>query len=220
MRARVETGARRRREWAERQDAGSATGVAIGIWRRYRQVEGPRQSLLLSAYLVLAVLPALLVVEEYLERNPRALADHLVRHYRLSAQTAGFLRGVLSQAETHKLGSALFAIAGALFFGLGFGQVLQRIHARAWRLEVRETAGDQMRYAAVLLTLVGMFLLLSSRRRRSPGIPPGPGWRSLPAGSSSSPPTSAGRRGSCCTGGSRRGACLREPCSPRSASSS
>ena len=38
---------------------------------------------------------------------------------------------VCSARGKHELGSALFATAGALFFGLGFGRVLQRVHARA-----------------------------------------------------------------------------------------
>ena len=51
---------RRGREWAERQDPGSPSGVAISAWRHYRSIEGPLQSALLSLYILVAVLPALL----------------------------------------------------------------------------------------------------------------------------------------------------------------
>jgi hypothetical protein len=64
---------RRGREWADRQDPGSLSGTAIGAWRRYRAVEGPLQSAPLSLYVLVAVLPALLVMEEYLDPHPAAL---------------------------------------------------------------------------------------------------------------------------------------------------
>jgi len=49
---------------------------------------------------------------------------------------------VLVDDRTHKLGSALFAIAGALFFGLNFGRVLQLVHARAWQIQLPRRLGD------------------------------------------------------------------------------
>jgi uncharacterized BrkB/YihY/UPF0761 family membrane protein len=151
---------RRGREWADRQDPGSAPGVAIDAWRRYRAVDGPLQSALLSLYMLVAVLPALLVMEEYLDSHPGALADRMVRHYGLNRSTAGLLRDVLVDDRTHKLGSALFAIAGALFFGLYFGRVLQLVHTRAWRIQLPRKQTDQALYAAVLLGLYGLILLL------------------------------------------------------------
>ena len=160
VRARAAALSRRGRDWIDRRDPASRTGVAIGAWRRYRAVDGPLQSALLSLYFLVAILPALLVMEEYLEENPKALATQLVRHYGLSSETAALLRDVLVQSKTHELGSALLAIAGALFFGLGFGRVLQLVHARAWRLELPMRQADQIRFAAVLLGLYGLILLL------------------------------------------------------------
>ncbi|HXY84115.1 MAG TPA: YhjD/YihY/BrkB family envelope integrity protein [Gaiellaceae bacterium] len=151
---------RRGREWVERQDPASRPGVAIEAWRRYRAVDGPLQSALLSLYVLVAIVPALLVMEEYLETNPAALANHIVHHYRLNGSTASLVHGVLVQDRTHELGSALFAIAGALFFGLGFGRVLQLVHARAWQIPLPARQTDQARYAAVLLGLYGLILLL------------------------------------------------------------
>lgn len=54
----------------------------------------------------------------------------------------------------------LFAIASALFFGLGFGRVLQLTHARAWQLNLATKGTDQVRYAVVLLGLYGLIFLL------------------------------------------------------------
>jgi len=54
-----------------------------------------------------------------------------VHHYNLNPPTASLIHSVLGEGRAHELGSALLAIAGAVFFGLGFGRVLQLVHARA-----------------------------------------------------------------------------------------
>jgi membrane protein len=146
--------------WVGSQSPESRPGVAIEAWRRYKAVDGPLQTALLSLYFTIAVLPALLVMVEYLERDPNALAKHLVHHFGLNAATASLLHGVLSNDRHHELGSALFAVAGALLCGLGFGKVLQLVHARAWRLELKPKASDQVTFVAVLLGLYGLILLL------------------------------------------------------------
>jgi uncharacterized BrkB/YihY/UPF0761 family membrane protein len=158
--ARVADLSKRGGEWADRRDPGSASGVAVSAWRHYRAVDGPLQSALLALYILVAVLPALLVMEAYFDPHPNSLANSLVHSYHLDSPTAGLIRGVLREGRTHEVGSALLAIAGALFFGLGFGRVLQLVHQRAWRLEPREELLDQGLYAAVLLALYGLILLL------------------------------------------------------------
>jgi membrane protein len=169
--ARVADVSRRGRQWADRQDPASLRGVAISGWRRYRAVDGPLQSALLSLYVLVAVLPALLVMEEYLDPHPAALAHHLVHHYGLSGETETLLRSVLVQGRAHELGSALLAVAGALFFGLGFGRVLQLVHARAWRLALPTRQADYALYAAVLVGLYGLILLLLVQLTELKGSP-------------------------------------------------
>ena len=159
-RAKVGTAAQRVREWVEQQDPGSRRGVAIGAWRRYRAVEGPLQTALLSIYILVAVLPAVLVMEEYLDPHPNSLANSIVHHYRLNASTSELIHNVLGAGRSHELGSALFAIAGALVFGVGFGHVLQLVYARAWRLDLKTGVSDQLGYGAVLAGLYGLLLLL------------------------------------------------------------
>jgi len=159
-RAKVGTAAQRGREWVERQDPGSRRGVAIGAWRRYRAVEGPLQTALLSIYILVAVLPAVLVMEEYLDPHPNSLANSIVHHYRLNASTSELVHNVLGAGRSHELGSALFAIAGALVFGVGFGHVLQLVYARAWRLDLKTGVSDQLGYGAVLAGLYGLLVLL------------------------------------------------------------
>jgi uncharacterized BrkB/YihY/UPF0761 family membrane protein len=159
-RNRVTTAAERVGAWAEDRDPGSASGVAIGAWRRYRAVEGPLQSALLSLYILVAVVPAVLVMEEYLDPHPNSLANSLVHHYRLNASTSELIHNVLGAGRSHELGSALLAIASALVFGIGFGHVLQLVHARAWKLDLRTGVSDQLGYGAVLAGLYGLLLLL------------------------------------------------------------
>jgi membrane protein len=160
VRAKLGTASQRGQEWVDRQDPGSRRGVAIGAWRRYRAVEGPLQTALLSIYILVAVLPAVLVMEAYLDPHPNSLANSLVHHYRLNAPTSELIHSVLGEGRSHELGSALFAIAGALVFGVGFGHVLQLVHARAWQLDLRTGVADQLGYGAVLAGLYGLLLLL------------------------------------------------------------
>lgn len=160
MRERVTAVSDRAHAWIDEQDPASRKGVAIDAWRRYRAVEGPLQSALLSLYMLVAVLPALLVIEAYFDSHPAALANRLVHHYGLNAATADLLRSVLANNRVHELGAALFAIAGALFFGLGFGRVLQLVHMRAWRVSVPSRASDHGLFAAVLVTVYGLIVLL------------------------------------------------------------
>jgi membrane protein len=162
---------RRGREWVDTRDPGSRTGVAINAWRRYQAVEGPLQSALLALYMLVAVLPALLVMENFLDSHPNSLANRLVHHFGLNGQTSVLLHGVLGEGRRHELGSALFAIAGALFFGLGFGRVLQLVHARAWELSLPKRQRDQMLYGIVLLGLYGLLLLLLAQLDELHGSP-------------------------------------------------
>ena len=161
----------RARAWVERRDPASPSGVAIDAWRRYRAVDGPLQSALLSLYVLVAVLPALLVMEEYLDPHPNSLANSIVHHFGLNAPTSRLIHGVLGEGRSHELGSALLAIAGALFFGLGFGRVLQLVHARAWRLPLQTKQTDQALYGAVLVGLYGLILLLLVQLTELKGSP-------------------------------------------------
>lgn len=118
------------------------------------------QSALLSLYILVAVLPAVLVMEEYLDPRPNSLANSLVHHYRLNGATSELIHSVLGQGRSHELGSALIAIASALIFGVGFGHVLQLVHVRAWQLDLDTGLPDHVGYGAVLACLYGLLLLL------------------------------------------------------------
>jgi hypothetical protein len=82
------------RALVERQDPGSSAGVAIGAWRRYRAVDGPLQSALLSLY----------------ERTKGSEMVSTVERY--AAAFLGF--GFVAVALTAGLTTALLAGVGAV----------------------------------------------------------------------------------------------------------
>ena len=110
-------------------------------------------------------------MEEYLDPHPDSLASSIVHHLHLNAPTATLIHGVLGEGKSHELGSAMLAIAGALFFGLGFGRVLQLVHARSWKLALPTRQTDQALYAAVLGGLYGLILLLLVQLTELKGSP-------------------------------------------------
>ena len=174
--ARVAAASERAQTWVAEQDPATRKGVGIEAWRRYRAVDGPLQSALLSLYLLVAVLPALLVIEEYFDSHPGALANHLVHQYGLNAATSSLFHDVLANTHRHELGSALLAIGGALFFGLGFGRVMQLVHSRAWRVSLPNRATDQGLYAAVLFSFYGLIVLLLLQLNELNSLPIWAGW--------------------------------------------
>ena len=151
---------KRGQEWTERQTPETARGVAIDAWRRYRAVDGPLQSALLTLYVFVAVIPALIVMEEWVERKPGALANHIVRHYHFSAATATVVRSVLIHGRAHEFQTAVIAIIGALAFGIGFGRVLQAVHVRAWGLTLPHHALKEVRHVVVLMAVYALLLAL------------------------------------------------------------
>ena len=168
-RARAATLSARCQEWIDRQPSDSIAGVAVESWRRYRAIQGPLQSALLSLYILVAIVPALIVMEGYLESNPTALTNSVVHHYGLSQTTAHLVRGVFSQDENHHLGAALIAVASALFVGINYGRVLQDVHVRAWGLTLPVRRNDFPRYLATLLGLYGLILVLLLQMRQLSG---------------------------------------------------
>jgi uncharacterized BrkB/YihY/UPF0761 family membrane protein len=174
-RQRVAAATRRGQEWAERQTPETASGVAIDAWRRYRAVDGPLQSALLTLYIFVAVIPALIVMEEWIERRPSALAQHIVRHFHFSAGTATLIRGVLVHGRAHEMQTALIAIVGALAFGIGFGRVLQLVHVRAWGLTLPRHGLKEVRHVVVLMAVYALLIVFVLQLGELPAAG-APGW--------------------------------------------
>jgi uncharacterized BrkB/YihY/UPF0761 family membrane protein len=177
----------RPRAWVESGDAASTRYTALSWWQHYILIDGPLQSLLLTVYVFFAIVPAMLVLAEYMEHNPAALANHFVHRYHLSGSSARLLDSVLVGDKRHHLVSAAMAIVTVLGFGIGFGRVLQLVYGRTWGLHVRQTLADQIRFALILLVLFGLvslFLVQTTEvdaHRHPPWVNPAfaPGWMLL-----------------------------------------
>jgi uncharacterized BrkB/YihY/UPF0761 family membrane protein len=172
-------------EWVDGQSPDSIRGVCIDAWKRYRHVQGPLQSALLSLYVFVAIVPALLVMEGYLENDTAALAKSMVTQYGLSGSTGQLVQSVFSHGKQHHLGAALIAVASALFVGINFGRVFQDVHVRAWDITLPPHRNDFPRYLAALLGLYGLLLLLLLQLRELQGASSWsglalvPGWIAL-----------------------------------------
>ncbi|MGZ4439716.1 MAG: YhjD/YihY/BrkB family envelope integrity protein [Gaiellaceae bacterium] len=158
--ARAKGTAERGQMWVERQDPASTPGVTIGWFRRYVAADGQLYAVLLTSYIFLTVLPAALVLDSYLETDPNALANSVIKRLGLHGSTEDLFRSVLQGAGGHKIGATLIALGSVALFGLGIGRVLQLTHARAWGLDLRKAKlRDQARYLQVLLAiLLAIFL--------------------------------------------------------------
>ena len=157
-------------EWVDGQAPDSAKGICIDAWKRYRAVQGPLQSALLSLYVFVAIVPALLVMEGYLENDTAALAKSTVTQYGLSGSTGQLVESVFSHGKQHHLGAALIAVASALFIGINFGRVFQDVHTRAWDVTLPRRRNDFPRYLAALLGLYGLILLALFQARELQGV--------------------------------------------------
>jgi uncharacterized BrkB/YihY/UPF0761 family membrane protein len=164
--------AERGRLWVENQDPGSRTGATIGWVRRYQAADGQLYAVLLAAYFFLTALPMLLVFSSYVYRDPQALATRVEHRLGLEGQTSRLFDTVMAGASGHKLSALLIAIIDLFFFGLGFGRVLQLVHARSWGLDLRKNVVlDQVRYLEVLAGLALMTLLYVVQTRALRGEP-------------------------------------------------
>ena len=198
--------AERGRLWIENQPPDSRKGATIGWVRRYQASNGQLFAVLLSAYLLLTLIPVFLVTASYAYKDPTALSDRIEHRLRLKGTTAQLFSSVMVGTGEHKFSAVLIAIIDLFFFGLGFPRVLQIVHARSWGIDLgKSVLADQARYVEVL---AGPRDRSRAPRRRDEGAArravldrlgprPRSGWRRCSHSSS-------GRRGSCSITASRR----------------
>jgi len=167
----------RGRLWIENQDPASRKGATIGWVRRYQAADGQLFAVLLAAYTFLTVLPLVLIESTYVYNDPSALAKRIEHRLRLEGATSKLFSDVMAGASGHKLSAALIAVLNLFFFGLGFGRVLQIVHARSWRLDLRKSVVvDQIRYLEVLGALVVGTILFVVQAHALRGQPSWIGW--------------------------------------------
>ncbi len=169
--------AERGRLWVVNRDPASRSGATVGWVRRYQAADGQLYAVLLSAYLFITLLPAMLVEATYLYSDPAALADRTEHRLGLTGATATLFHGVLVGGKDHKFGVVVLALVNLLFFGLGFPRVLQLAHARSWMIDLRKNAlVDQARYLIVLVVVLVMSFMFMLQTRVLLGEPAWIGW--------------------------------------------
>jgi hypothetical protein len=144
--------------------AGSPAGRLTLSWFRAYLAASRNSAAAITVYSVLSVLPTALVGVAYFHlsgSDANAFADRIVAHLRLHGETAGLVRATFASASANALAATIAALAGFLLWGFGIGQLYRDFYARAWKLELRSSAGDQLRFtvfffadAAVLALLV------------------------------------------------------------------
>ncbi len=169
--------AERGRLWIENQPPDSRKGATIGWFRRYQASNGQLFAVLLSAYLLLTLIPVFLVTASYSYKDPTALADRIEHRLRLRGTTAQLFSSVMVGTGEHKVSAVLIAIIDLFFFGLGFPRVLQIAHARSWGIDLgKSVLADQARYVEVLVALVLGAALFVGQTRALRGEPSWIGW--------------------------------------------
>jgi membrane protein len=167
----------RGRLWIENEPPSTWKGASIGWVRRYQAADGQLFAVLLSAYVFLTLVPLLLLEASYAYNDPLALAHRVERRMHLEGQTSKLLTDVLTGTSGHKLAAVLIAAIDLFFFGLGFGRVLQLVHARSWGLDLRKrVVVDQIRYLEVLGALFLLTLLFVFQTKELRGQPSWIGW--------------------------------------------
>jgi membrane protein len=169
--------AERGRLWIENQPPDSRKGATVGWVRRYQAADGQLYAVLLSAYLLLTMVPVVLVTASYVYKDPTALASRIEHRLRLHGTTATLFSSVMLGAGEHKASAVLIAIVDLFFFGLGFARVLQLAHARSWAIDLRKSAiADQIRYAEVLAAMIIGAILFVFQGKELRGDPSWIGW--------------------------------------------
>ncbi len=167
----------RGRLWIENQAPDSRKGATIGWVRRYQAADGQLYAMLLAAYFFITMLPVTLVAASYVYSDPTALAHRAERRLSLHGVTADLFSSVMVGAGEHKFSAVLIAIVDLFFFGVGFGRVLQIVHARSWGIDLRKSViADQARYVEVLGALVVAVFLFVLQTKELRGQPSWIGW--------------------------------------------
>jgi uncharacterized BrkB/YihY/UPF0761 family membrane protein len=117
----------------------------------------------------------------YVYNDPTKLADRLAARLDLTGGVKTMLDSVLAGASGHQLTATLIAVVDVLFFGLGFGRVLQVAHARSWRIDLgKPQFFDQARYLMTLAVPLGLLLVYIVQTRALHGQPSWIGWVLVP----------------------------------------
>jgi membrane protein len=159
--------------WFRRRADTSLGRLALSWFQRY--FESSRNSgSAATIYSALSVFPTALVAIAYFDwsgGDTNAFANRLIDHLRLTGQIADLVREMFGTAASNALAATLAAVIGFLIWGLGIGQIVQSVYARAWRIEVG-SAADQWMFAVWFFVVSGALALVAvcAEQLRSAGL--------------------------------------------------
>jgi hypothetical protein len=149
-------------EWIAR-NADRPIGRFASRWFRAYFDASRNSACAATLYSALSVLPTTLVILASFHvtgSGGNALANHLVDHLNLEGATADLVHGTFSTASANAIAATATAVLSFLLWGIGVGPLVRDVYARAWRVETKTTAGDQLRYTLFFFVLSGAVALL------------------------------------------------------------
>ena len=160
--------------WFRRRADTSFGRLALSWFQRYFEASNNSGSAA-TIYSALSVFPTALVAIAYFNwsgGDTNAFADRLISHLRLTGQIADLVREMFGTAASNALAATLAAVIGFLFWGIGIGQIVQNVYARAWRIEVGAAAADQLLFTVWFFVVSGALALVAvcAEQLRSAGL--------------------------------------------------
>jgi membrane protein len=159
--------------WFRRRADTRLGRLALSWFQRYFEASRNSGSAA-TIYSALSVFPTAMVAIAYFDwsgGDTNAFADRLISHLRLTGQTAELVHEMFGTAASNALAATIAAVVGFLIWGLGIGQIVQNVYARAWRIEVG-SAADQWMFAVWFFVVSGALALVAvcAEQLRSAGL--------------------------------------------------
>jgi uncharacterized BrkB/YihY/UPF0761 family membrane protein len=148
--------------WLRRRADTGLGRLALAWFQRYFEASRNSGSAA-TLYSMLSVFPTAMVAVAYFNwagGDTNAFAQRLITHLRLTGQTADLVRELFGTTSSNALAATVAAVVGFLLWGLGIGQIVQAVYARAWRIEVTPTS-DQGRFAVWFFVLSGLVVIVA-----------------------------------------------------------
>lgn len=142
--------------WLRRRTDTSLGRLALQWFRAYFAAS-TNSACAAAIYSSLSVLPAALVAAAYLhplQGNENVFARHLVSHMHLTGSTALLVESAFGTASSNALAATIAVLITFLMWGIGIGQIYQRVYARAWGISVGSVA-DQGLFALFFFLITG-----------------------------------------------------------------
>jgi membrane protein len=135
-------------QWVQRRAGGRPGSLVLGWLLRYvESSENSAEALVLGTFL--SVVPALLAIyalSDLSAGSGNGIAQHLIYRLHIHAPAARLVSSAFGSETSNAAAATVISLVGFVIFGLGLGKIVQRVYARAWRIEVRSLA-DRWRFA-------------------------------------------------------------------------